>query len=406
IIFRVNGWLGIPYCVHAQVDSRSAGVTESAAIYLAPSKPQSSKIISMKAITIKPGVADSILMRETPDPDLKDKGKDVTVKVLRTGLCGTDADIYAGEYGEAPPGEDYLILGHENFGVVEDPGSSPSLKPGDYVVATVRRPCGKCLNCQRGEMDLCTSGEYTERGIKGRHGYMAEYYTESPQYLIRIPPELRDVGVLLEPTSVVEKGIDHVYLIQRRMNWQPERALVLGAGPVGLLAAAVLRVRGLKTFIVGRETETDLRAQLAESVEADYLPIDGLAITDLPKKTGPLDIVIEATGVSSVVFGAMQILAPDGILCLLSVTGGHAIRPEPTDRINQDLVLGNNVVFGSVNANPRHFQKGVEDFQSIEKSYPGMLPKLITSQLDWKDYGKWFGQKRSGIKTTLEISTG
>lgn len=358
----------------------------------------------MKAITIKPRVKDSIEMRAAPDPIRKDG--EVKVKVLRVGLCGTDADIYAGDYGEAPPGDDFLILGHENFGVVEETNGDQGLTRGDYVVSTVRRPCGKCLNCQRGEMDFCSSGDYTERGIKGRHGFMAEYYTESPQYLIRIPPALRDVAVLLEPTSIVEKGIDHIYLIQRRMIWQPKRALVLGAGPVGLLAAGVLRVRGLETFVAGREPSTDLRAQVAQSLQASYLSVDGLAITDLPKKTGPLDIVIEATGVSSVVFGAMQILAPNGILCLLSVTGGHAVRSEPTDRINQDLVLENNVVFGSVNANPRHFRKGVEDFESLEKSYPGTLQKLITSRLPWQDYGKWFGQKRAGIKTTLEISAG
>ncbi len=357
----------------------------------------------MKALTVKPHVKDSIQMRDVPDPARRNP--EVKVRVIRAGLCGTDADIYEGNYGEPPPGDDFLILGHENFGVVEEAGQNDAgLKPGDFVVSTVRRPCSKCLNCQHGEMDFCSSGEYTERGIKGRHGFMAEYYVESPQYLIKIPPELQDIAVLLEPTSIVEKGIDHAYLIQRRITWQPQMALVMGAGPVGLLAAALLAARGLRTFVASLEAATDPRAEAAQSLGAQYLCLKDISLTDLPKQIGAPDLVIEATGKSSVVFAAMQMLAPNGVLCLLSVTGGSAIRPEPTDVINQDLVLRNSVVFGSVNAHPRHFKKGVEDFESIEKARPGALQKLLTTRLPWEEYGKWFGQKRSGIKTTLEIS--
>jgi threonine dehydrogenase-like Zn-dependent dehydrogenase len=357
----------------------------------------------MKALTVKPHVKDSIQMRDVPEPARQDD--EVKVRVIRAGLCGTDADIYEGNYGEPPRGDDFLVLGHENFGVVEEVSpNGTGLKPGDFVVSTVRRPCGKCLNCQHGEMDFCSSGEYTERGIKGRHGFMAEYYVESPQYLIKIPPELQDIAVLLEPTSIVEKGIDHTYLIQRRITWQPQIALVIGAGPVGLLAAALLALRGLRTFVASLEAATDPRAQAAQNLGAQYRCLKDAPLTDLPKQIGAPDLVIEATGKSSVVFTAMQMLAPNGVLCLLSVTGGSAIRPEPTDVINQELVLRNNVVFGSVNAHPRHFKKGVEDFQSIEKARPGALQKLLTNRLPWGEYRQWFGQKRNGIKTTLEIS--
>lgn len=358
----------------------------------------------MKAITIKPKIKNSIQMQEAPDPVRKEEDE-VKVQVIRTGLCGTDADIYAGDYGEAPPCENFLILGHENFGVVRETGKSAAdFKPGDFVVSTVRRPCGKCFYCKQGEMDLCSSGEYTERGIKGRHGFMAEYYVESSRYLVKIPPEIQDIGVLLEPTSIVEKGIEHIYLIQRRMPWQPHRALVLGAGPVGLLAAALLRKRGLETFLAGREAPNDLRAQVGKKFGAEYISVDGIPLTDVSKRIGAPDMIIEATGSSSVVFAAMQMLAPDGVLCLLSVTGGHAVRPEPTDVINQDLVLHNNVVFGSVNANPRHFQQGVEDFLSIEKTWPGALQQLLTTRLPWENYAQWFEHRGHGIKATLEIS--
>lgn len=357
----------------------------------------------MKAITVKPGVKNSIQMRDVQDPERKPD--EVKVRVIRAGLCGTDAEINGGLYGQTPPGDDYLILGHENFGVVEEvSGNAGGLRSGDYVVSTVRRPCGKCLNCQEGEMDLCSSGEFTERGIKGRHGFMAEFYTESPQYLVKIPAANRDIGVLLEPMSIVEKGIRHAYRIQQRMVWQPKQALVLGAGPVGLLAAAVLRARGLRTFAAGREPVSDERAQIAQGLGAEYVCVDGIALTDLPKRLGRIDLVVEATGVSSVAFGAMQILAPNGILCLLSVTGGHGVLEAPADLINQDLVLRNNVVFGSVNANPMDFHKGVDDFTIIEKNFPGVLQKLITTRLPWQDYSQWFSQRGAGIKTTLEVS--
>lgn len=362
----------------------------------------------MKAITVKPGQKNSIVMRDVPQPEPKQG--EAKVRVIRAGLCGTDAEINEGLYGACPPGDDYLILGHENFGVVEainGGGENPAgLSVGDHVVSTVRRPCGKCAYCKQGEMDLCSSGDYTERGIKGRHGFMAEYYVESPRYLVKIPEEVRDVGVLLEPTSIVEKGIDHSFLIQRRMSWQPRQALVLGAGPVGLLATAVLRVRGLSTFVAGREPSNDPRAQIGKDLGAEYLCVDGVDLGVAAKRLGPLDLVIEATGVSSVAFAAMQILAPDGILCLLSVTGGQGMRMVPANVINQDLVLRNNVVFGSVNANPKHFHKGVEDFVAAEKQWPGVLQRLITNKLPWQDYSQWFGARNAGIKTTLEISGG
>src|SRR4051794_10082980 len=167
----------------------------------------------MKAIVVKPGQKDSIHMREMPDPKMKPD--QVAVKMIRVGLCGTDAEINDGLYGQPPPGDEFLILGHENFGVVEDVGKKvKGFKPGDFVVATVRRPCGICFNCKHGENDMCTSGKYEERGIMRRHGYMAQYYVESAQWLNKIPKVAADVGVLLEPTTVVEKGIDHAFALQ------------------------------------------------------------------------------------------------------------------------------------------------------------------------------------------------
>ena len=356
----------------------------------------------MKAIVVKPGVKDSIHMRDMPDPKLKPD--QVAVRMIRAGLCGTDAEIVHGAYGKAPEGEEYLILGHENFGVVEEAGKKvKDFKAGDLVVATVRRPC-KCHTCRAGDNDMCHEGEYLERGIVGRHGFMAQYYVESPQWLNKIPRSVSDVGVLLEPLSVVEKGIGHAYLMQQRLEWKPRTGLVLGAGPIGLLAAALMRARGLETHVVGRELDDDPRARLVKRLGATYHTVAAKTVFDVQQEVPPIDIAIEATGVATVAFNAMQVLGRNGVLCLLSVTSGSGSAQQPIDKINQLLVLGNQVVFGSVNANPRHFAEGVKDLVVIERKWPGVLKQLITTQLPWDQYNSWFGQRGSGIKTTLEIS--
>ena len=358
----------------------------------------------MKAIVVKPGEQDSIHLRDMPDPPMK--ADQVAVKMLRVGLCGTDAEINHGLYGKPPDGDEFLILGHENLGIVEDVGKKvKGWKPGDLVVSTVRRPCGVCPQCKAGENDMCSSGKYTERGIMRRHGFMAQYYVESPQFLNKIPKAIRDFAVLLEPMSVVEKGIDHTYLLQERLKgWKPKLGMVLGGGPVGLLAAAVLRARGLRVVVVGREPATDLRAQIAKQFGAEYLCVANKTLPDVPKETGNPDIVIEATGSSRVVFDAMEILAANGVLCLLSVTGGETTNEEPIDLINQRLVLGNQVVFGSVNANPRHFARGVKDMVTIDGKWPGALKRLLTNKIPWENHKTWFSERGSGIKSTLEIA--
>jgi threonine dehydrogenase-like Zn-dependent dehydrogenase len=358
----------------------------------------------VKAIVVQPLVADSIHMRDMPDPPMG--AGDVVVKTIRVGLCATDAEIEHGIYGQAPAGSEYLILGHENFGVVEAVGRRVrGWKPGDLAVATVRRPCGMCAECKAGENDMCSSGQYTERGIMRRHGYMAEYYAEVPQYLHRIPKSIRDIAVLLEPMSVVEKGIDHAYLLQRRMKvWKPGLGLALGAGPIGLLAAAVMRARGLRTVVIGREDPADVRAQIVRQLGAEYVSVASRTLTDAIKEIGEPDLVFEATGSSQVVFEAMEILTRNAVLCLLSVTSGDKTLPVPANLINQRLVLGNQVVFGSVNANARHFSAGVRDFVRIEKKWPGALKRLLTDPIPWQDHKKWFEQRGSGIKATLEIA--
>jgi glucose 1-dehydrogenase len=357
----------------------------------------------MKAIVIRPHVAGSMHMCDMPDPEMT--ADTVAVRMIRVGLCATDVELDHGIYGEPPDGSEFLILGHENFGVVEEVGSAVhGWTAGEFVVATVRRPCGVCAQCAAGENDMCGSGLYSERGIMRRHGFMAEFYVESPQYLHRIPTDIRDIGVLLEPMSVVEKGIDHAFLMQRRLHaWTPRLGMVLGAGPIGLLAAAAMRARGLATIVIGRESPDDRRAQIATALGAEYRSVADTTLRDVVSQTGEPDLVMEATGHAQVVFDAMGILNRNGVLCLLSVTSGTTVSPEPIDAINQRLMLGNQVVFGSVNANPRHFAAGVRDFIAIEQAWPGVLRRLITNSLPWAQHREWFASRGAGIKATLEI---
>jgi threonine dehydrogenase-like Zn-dependent dehydrogenase len=359
----------------------------------------------MKAIAVVPGQKGSIhFIEDAPDP--QPAAGEALVRVLRVGLCGTDAEISEGLYGEAPAGSNYLILGHENFGVVESVGSEvQGIKAGDYVVASVRRPCNECFNCLHGRADLCTSGKYTERGIKGRHGYMAERYCESPDFLFKIDRAIREIGVLLEPMTIVEKGVAEGLGIQKgRLPSKPRTALVMGAGPVGLLGAAALRVRDLETLVVSREPETDVRAQIAQAMGCTYRSAETTPLDQLGKQISAPDIILECTGSSAVGFAAMQMLAADGILCLLSVTGGDKTELVHAAEINRDLVLRNNVVFGSVNASPVHYRLAIRALKSAEKKWPGVLARLITNRLPWTDYAQWFDRQVQGIKSTLEVS--
>lgn len=359
----------------------------------------------MKAIAVIPGQKGSIhFIEDAPDP--QPAPGEALVRILRVGLCGTDAEISEGLYGEAPGGSNYLILGHENFGIVESVGSEvKGIKPGDYVVASVRRPCTECFNCQHGRADLCTSGNYTERGIKGRHGYMAERYTESPEFLFKIDRAIRGIGVLLEPMTIVEKGVVEGLEIQKRLPSKPRTAMVMGAGPVGLLAAAALRVRDIETMVVSREPDSDPRAQIAQAMGCTYRAVDGTTLGQIGKEITAPDIIMECTGSTAVGFTAMQMLAADGILCLLSVTGGDKTELVHAAEINRDLVLRNNVVFGSVNASPTHYKLAIRALKAAEKKWPGTLARLITNRLPWTEYAPWFNRQVQGIKSVLEVSS-
>ncbi len=358
----------------------------------------------MKALAVIPGKKETAHIIEVGRPKIS--SGEVLVRVTRVGVCGTDHEINQGLYGEAPPGENYLVLGHESLGVVAEVGEDvEGFEPGDRVVASVRRPCPEtCLNCGAGETDMCLTGNYRERGIRGMHGFMMQYYKEAPEYLVKVPGELAEVAVLLEPLSIVEKAVEQAYKIQERLLWKPEKALVLGAGPVGLLATFVLRDRGLETYTLARRPRTGLKARLAEESGAHYIDSTRDPIPGLQEKLGNIDLIIEATGSSTVAFQAMGILGVNGVLALTGISGGSKKLTVEADCLNLCIVLGNKAIFGSVSSNMSHFRQGVEHLQSFEASWPGMAGKLITQKLSLRDFRAAF--KKGGIKTVIEFGGG
>ncbi len=335
----------------------------------------------MKSIAVIPGKPNSIHLREVPRPSIDEipDGRGVLVKIFQVGVDGTDKEINAAEYGAPPPGDDYLILGHESFGRVEAVGSNVAeLAPGDYVTATVRRP-GSSPYDRIGLYDMTTDASYIERGINLRHGFLTEYIVEDPEYLVKVPQGLRHVGVLMEPTSVAEKGIQQAFEIQRRLRiWHPRKAAVLGSGTLGLLTTLLLRLRNLEVVTLGRTPLPYRNAELLEEIGASYVNTAERSLTEVSRSHGPFDIIVEGTGYSPLVFEAMEVLAPNGVLVLLSVTGGDRRVEIPADKINLGFVLGNKVVVGSVNANREYFESGARHLALGELQHPGWLSELLT----------------------------
>jgi len=335
----------------------------------------------MKAIVITPRKKGSLRVISLPKPKIRaiSNGRGVLVKVLQVGLDGTDRELVEAEYGDAPKGDDYLILGHESFGIVEQVGKAVSeLKPGDFVTATVRRP-GTSIYDKIGMLDFTTDDIYFERGINLLHGYLTEYYVELADYLIRIPKGLKKVGVLLEPSSIVEKGVFQAFKIQERLKvWNPKKGAVMGAGTLGLLAALILRLRGIDVTVFARTEPPYLNSDLVEAIDGHYLSTKQTSFKEASTKFGPFDIIVEATGYSPLMFESMKILAKNGVLILSSITGGNRKIEIEADKINLGFVLGNKLCFGTVNANRLHFQLAIKDLSHASLQYPGWLDKLLT----------------------------
>jgi len=357
---------------------------------------------TMRAVGVTPKQPGSARQVELPIPTTT---RDTALmRVLEVGIDGTDTEINNGLYGEAPPGSDFLVIGHEALGVVEAVGEGVSgFMPGDLVVSTVRRP-DDCPNCQAGESDMCLLGRYTERGIKGAHGYMGEYYSETPAFMVKIPPALRPFAVLLEPLSIVEKATFQAWKIQERMLWEPKRAVVLGAGPIGILGTILLRLRGLEVHVYAKSPSDSLQSHILSGLGASYQSADDHPVMGIKDELGQIDFILEGTGNSAVAFQAMAQVGTNGVICLTGVSAGNRSIEIPADVINLEMVLGNRVAFGSVNANRRYFEMGVQHFEQAEQQWPGIFERLLTRRVPFSDFKSALDRRPEDIKTLLTIA--
>jgi len=360
----------------------------------------------MKAIAVFPRKPGSVHLADLRKPSLSDVpgGRGVLIRVLRCGVDGTDKEINAGDYGAPPSGCAFLVLGHENFGQVEAVGENVTeVAPGDYVVATVRRP-GMSLYDAIGTSDMTTDDSYFEHGINLLHGFLTEYSVEDADFVVKVPQGLKNVAVLLEPLTVAEKGITQAYEIQRRLRvWRPRRAAVMGAGTIGLLATLILRLRGLAVTTFGLTPRPYLNSDLLEELGARYVSTQETPLLEEAGRSGPYDIIFEATGFSPVVFESMRALGKNGVLVLSSVTGGNREVTVPADRINLEFVLGNKVMVGTVNANREYFESGVKDMAQAESQYTGWLSKLLTHPVRGLESYRQLFENLNGAKGAIKV---
>ncbi|MDW5324681.1 glucose 1-dehydrogenase [Plantactinospora sp. KLBMP9567] len=346
----------------------------------------------MRAITVTPGRADSLrLVQDFPEPS-PDEGA-VLVEAVAVGICGTDREIIDGEYGEPPPGATELVLGHESLGrVLEDP--SGSLAPGDLVAGIVRHPDPvPCPNCAVGEWDMCRNGLYTEHGIKCLQGFARDRWRIPPKFAVRLDPELAELGMLLEPTSVAAKAWEHIERIGARSAWEPKRVLVAGAGPIGLLAALLAAQRGHELHVLNRSANGE-KPGLVEALGGEF------HTGTVPELGVEFDIVLECTGAPAVVLDVMCQAAPNGIVCLTGVSSGGRTIDFDAGALNRALVLENNVVFGTVNANRRHWELAAEALAAADRDW---LARMITRRVPVDRYAEAYDAQPDDIKVVLEF---
>jgi threonine dehydrogenase-like Zn-dependent dehydrogenase len=345
----------------------------------------------MRAITVRPGLANSVALSTVAEPAANEGA--VLVQALALGICGTDREIIAGSYGWAPKGANHLILGHESLGQVLEAPAGSDFSPGDLVAGIVRRPDPvPCPACAQGAWDMCRNGQYTERGIKERHGYGSELFRVEPDFLVKIDPKLALLGVLLEPTSVVAKAWEHVHRIGMRAHaWQPRCALITGAGPVGLLAAMMGVQQGLDVHVLDHNTQGP-KPGVVRALGATYRT----AFDDLCP-----DIVMECTGASSIVLDVLDRVAPDGVVCLTGVSSGGRDFPFDVGAHNRNMVLQNHVVFGSVNANRRHYAAAAD---ALAMADPSWLERLITRRVPLSRWQEAFERRPDDIKVVLDFT--
>jgi threonine dehydrogenase-like Zn-dependent dehydrogenase len=348
----------------------------------------------MRALSVTAGAADSARLDQVEDPPEEDGP--VLVETLTIGVCGTDAEIISGAYGWAPPGRERLILGHESLGRVLDAPAGGDIEKGDLVVGIVRRPDPvPCPNCAVGEWDMCRNDRYTERGIKERDGYCSERYRIHPEFAVKVDPALGTLGVLLEPASVLAKAWEQVERIGHRAHWEPARCVVTGAGPIGLLAALMGVERGLEVHVFDRVTagpKPGLVAQMGATYHTG----------SLESACAGADVAIECTGIGALVFDVMGYMAPGGIVCLTGLSSGGRTLSVDAGALNRAMVLENEVVVGSVNANRRHYQAGADALARADRS---LLEGMISRRVPLDQWQDAITRRADDVKVVIDLSS-
>jgi glucose 1-dehydrogenase len=372
----------------------------------------------MKAIAVFPGSREVKLV-EQKEPVLT-QADQVKLRMLDIGICGTDKEICTFAYGTPPADSDYLVIGHEALGEVVEVGTTvTNLAPGDLVVPTVRRPCphSHCRPCRAGHQDFCETGDFTERGIKEAHGYLTEFVVDEARYMHRVPRQLREIAVLVEPLTIVEKAEYQLYgLMQRRPPWidpavseraqgRGHTALVLGAGPVGLLGAMALRNAEFETFIYSREQEPDPRIAVAQSIGATYLSSQECTPSQLEERIGSIDLVYEAVGHSPLVLDVLHALGPNGIYILTGVPGIQDLIEADPARLFREMVLKNQVVLGTVNAGPRDFETAIADLETFHQRWPDAVCTLMAKRTPIEQAIERILGRPAGIKSIISFQS-
>lgn len=370
----------------------------------------------MRAISVFPAER-ALRITEEPRPRIAADGE-ARLRVLDVGVCGTDREICAFDYGTPPAGAAHLVLGHESLLEVVEVGTRATrVKPGDLVIPMVRRPCphAHCTACRAGRQDFCFTGDFRERGIKEAHGFMTEEVVEDERYLNVVPRALRDVGVLVEPLTIAEKALIQLWDVQERLPWgcphvanrrtgHCRRALVLGAGPVGLLGAMALRAHDFETIVYARETAPNPKAEIAEKIGAIYVSSQDVAPERIAGRFGAIDVVYEAAGASKLAFDTMQAMGPNAVFVFTGVPGRKAPITVDTDRWMRDLVLKNQVVFGTVNAGRDAFEAAIRDVERFRALWPDALSGLITGRHPVEAHRELLLGKPSGIKNVIQFA--
>jgi threonine dehydrogenase-like Zn-dependent dehydrogenase len=367
----------------------------------------------MKAVVVTPATREVGLLDVAP-PRLE-RPTDVRLRMLDVGVCGTDREICAFQYGTPPAGDEHLVIGHESVGEVVEVGPEVStLRPGDLVVSMVRRPCphAECAACRAGRQDFCFTGDFAERGIRGLHGFMTESVVDDAQYMHVVPRALRDVAILVEPLTIAEKALIQVEQVQQRLPWacafEPgrprqacHRAVVLGAGPVGLLGAMALIAAGFDTAVYSRELAPNPKADLVAAIGGRYFSSQERSPAQLAEALGNVDLVYEATGASTIAFEMMKWLGTNGVFVFTGVPGRKAAIEVDTDAIMRNLVLRNQVVFGTVNAGAEAFAAAIRDVATFHERWPAALRALITARHPVAAYRDLLVGPAQGIKNVI-----